>query len=446
MARPKPIASRRRANQRGFAMLFVFLMASVVAITLYLEIPRVSVESERNKEQLLIERGEQYKRAIQLFVHKAGRYPNDIKELENFQNQRFLRHRYIDPMTGKDEWRLIHVQNGVLTDSKISQPQKQGEEKKDNGTFAGVENSFGTGQTGGPQGGAAIAQRRRASDGTTAGFGPELPAVQPGAPGAVPGTQTAGNTPPQLIPGQQNLSGVQPGGMQPGAVQPIPGMTIPGQQGATGLPVGFPGQPGGFPGQPGGIPGQPGGIPGQMGALAGGRSMQFGGQAVPGGSGASGGGASGTSSSSGGSSFGAISNSFGGSASSGSGSPTGAMPGQSGYGQQGYGGQPGYGQQGFGQQGLGQQGFGQQGFGQSGFGQQGFGGQQLPGQPGAPGNSPFGGASPYGANPAMAGGAGTFGQPGAAGGASSSQAANMINQILTSPRPGGMPTGAQLGG
>src|SRR5213595_935474 len=102
----KPRLSRARQGQRGFALLLIFLMASVVAITLYLEIPRVAMESERAKEQLLIDRGEQYKRAIQLFTKKAGRYPGEIKELESFQNMRFLRHRYIDPMTGKDEWRI----------------------------------------------------------------------------------------------------------------------------------------------------------------------------------------------------------------------------------------------------------------------------------------------------------------------------------------------------
>src|ERR1035441_6851786 len=64
---------RARHNQRGFALLLVFLMAAVVAITLYMELPRVAMEAQRDKEQTLIDRGEQYKRAIQLFVKKAGR-------------------------------------------------------------------------------------------------------------------------------------------------------------------------------------------------------------------------------------------------------------------------------------------------------------------------------------------------------------------------------------
>src|ERR1039458_1985419 len=121
-SRRTPVAQSKslRHNQRGFALLLVFLMAAVVAITLYMELPRVAMESQRDKEQTLIDRGEQYKRAIQLFVEKAGRYPGDIKELENFQNQRFLRHRYVDPMTGKDEWRQIHIANGDRKSTRLN--------------------------------------------------------------------------------------------------------------------------------------------------------------------------------------------------------------------------------------------------------------------------------------------------------------------------------------
>jgi len=56
-------------------MLLVFVMAAAVAITLYRELPRVAFEAQRNKEELLIERGEQYSRAIQLYVRKWKKYP-----------------------------------------------------------------------------------------------------------------------------------------------------------------------------------------------------------------------------------------------------------------------------------------------------------------------------------------------------------------------------------
>ena len=118
----KPLADARgsvRPKERGFALLLVFLMAAIVAINLYMEVPRLAFQAQRQKEQMLMERGEQYKRAIQLFVRKMSRYPATIEELESTNNIRFLRHRYTDPMTGKDKWRLIHTNGGVLTDSII---------------------------------------------------------------------------------------------------------------------------------------------------------------------------------------------------------------------------------------------------------------------------------------------------------------------------------------
>src|SRR5215467_13018474 len=121
--------TRRRNRESGFALLLVFLMAAVLAISLYMEIPRVAFDTQRQKEQLLVERGEQYKRAIQVFVRKNSRWPTKIEDLENTNNQRFLRRRYVDPMTGKDEWRAVHIQNGVLTDSVNSKAPGQDKQK-----------------------------------------------------------------------------------------------------------------------------------------------------------------------------------------------------------------------------------------------------------------------------------------------------------------------------
>ncbi|MGA3189550.1 MAG: hypothetical protein ABSF22_20785 [Bryobacteraceae bacterium] len=121
--RKKESGVRSRESERGFALLFVFLMAAVVGLYLYTQLPRVAFESERDKEQTLIDRGEQYKRAIQLYVAAVKKYPQKIEDLENTNNKRYLRKRYLDPMTGKDEWRLIHVNAaGQLTDSLVQKP------------------------------------------------------------------------------------------------------------------------------------------------------------------------------------------------------------------------------------------------------------------------------------------------------------------------------------
>jgi hypothetical protein len=94
---------------------------------LYNAMPDAYFEAQRQKEQLLIDRGNEYKTAIKRFVTKNGRFPTDLKQLDNFNNVRYLRHDYKDPLTGKDEWRLVHVMGPgfVLTDSKVA-PFKEG--------------------------------------------------------------------------------------------------------------------------------------------------------------------------------------------------------------------------------------------------------------------------------------------------------------------------------
>ena len=114
---------QRNHGERGFALLIVFLFAGAVALMLYSQMPRVAFESEREKEQVLQSRGQQYVRAIQLYYNAYHKWPSKIEDLENTNNKRYLRKRYIDPMTGKDEWRLIHVDaSGQLTDSLVQKP------------------------------------------------------------------------------------------------------------------------------------------------------------------------------------------------------------------------------------------------------------------------------------------------------------------------------------
>src|ERR1039457_6782672 len=213
-----PHPRSRRRNQRGFALMLVFLMASIVAIMLYMELPRAAMQKQRDKEEMLIDRGEQYKRAIQLFVNKARRYPADIKDLENFQNQRFLRQRYADPMTGKDEWRLIHIQGAMLTDSKVTKPNAPGgpdQAKTPNG-FVGEQVGLGGPQNQGQSGGATgVRERRRPSEGANA----NMPGPTPGGGGDASGGQSP-------VPGQG------PGGA------PLPGTSPTGQPGQPVYPPG----------------------------------------------------------------------------------------------------------------------------------------------------------------------------------------------------------------
>ncbi len=117
----------KRKNERGFVLLLVFLMASAVALMLYMQVPRYAFEGEREKEQILIDRGEEYKRAVYLYyVSNNHQWPTKLDDLESTNNHRYLRERFVDPYTGKADWRLIHTNGAFLTDSLVTPPPAQG--------------------------------------------------------------------------------------------------------------------------------------------------------------------------------------------------------------------------------------------------------------------------------------------------------------------------------
>ena len=83
--------ARRRKDQGGFAMLLVFALAAVIVIGLYKAAPRYVFEAERQKEQLLVDRGEQFIRAVQVYTRKLKKLPQSIDDLEKTNDIRFLR-------------------------------------------------------------------------------------------------------------------------------------------------------------------------------------------------------------------------------------------------------------------------------------------------------------------------------------------------------------------
>lgn len=108
-------------GERGSALLIVFVMAAAIAIMLYMELPISAFEAQRNKEQLLIDRGNEYAHAAKLYFRKVHQFPPTLDAMENTNRLRFLRKRYKDPFTGKDDWRLLHAApNGMVTDSKVN--------------------------------------------------------------------------------------------------------------------------------------------------------------------------------------------------------------------------------------------------------------------------------------------------------------------------------------
>src|SRR5690242_9878628 len=115
-------AQHKSAREKGYILLSLMLLMTLMMIALTVEAPRIAQQIKREKEEELIHRGNEYRSAIKKFFRKFGRYPMSLDQLENTNNMRFLRKRYKDPFTGKDDWRLLHpgeiqlnVANGAAT-------------------------------------------------------------------------------------------------------------------------------------------------------------------------------------------------------------------------------------------------------------------------------------------------------------------------------------------
>lgn len=97
----------RNQRQGGYVLLAILFALTVLIVGLAVAAPRAATALRRTKEDELVRRGQQYALGIRRFYKKFGRYPSNIDQLENTNNIRFLRRRYLDPLTGKDDWAPI---------------------------------------------------------------------------------------------------------------------------------------------------------------------------------------------------------------------------------------------------------------------------------------------------------------------------------------------------
>jgi len=222
----------RRSREQGSALLVVLVLAAIIAIMLYRELPIAAFEAQRQKEQLLVSRGNQYKRAVKLFVRKIGRFPSSIDELESTNRMRFLRHRFVDPLTGKDDWRLIHAgPGGIILDSKVPSTTNNPNASAlgQGAVFAGFNNSF-TGDT-------ATAAANAAETAVSAGLRQRPPATKNAGSGltAADPLAAAAGTAEASDPNNPNSTNASTGTAQALNVDPTTGQPLPNNTGSNGV-------------------------------------------------------------------------------------------------------------------------------------------------------------------------------------------------------------------
>jgi type II secretory pathway pseudopilin PulG len=104
---PADLTRSAEKQERGYVLLVLMLMISLLAIAALVALPPMKFRIERDREEELIHRGVQYSRAIKKYFKKFGRYPTKLEDLDSSNNTRFLRKHYKDPVTGKD-FKLLH--------------------------------------------------------------------------------------------------------------------------------------------------------------------------------------------------------------------------------------------------------------------------------------------------------------------------------------------------
>ena len=96
-------------RESGYALIVILLLLAFVLISLSVAIPPLLTLAQREKEEELLFRGEQYQRAVGRFYRKFGRYPLKVDELLWTNDRAFLRRPYPDPMTSNGNWRILRL-------------------------------------------------------------------------------------------------------------------------------------------------------------------------------------------------------------------------------------------------------------------------------------------------------------------------------------------------
>jgi len=96
----------RRPIDRGYAMAALLVAMAAMAVFASVAMPVWRTVVQREKEEELVFRGQQYVRAIRLYQRKfANAYPASVDLLVE---QKFLRKKYTDPMTPDGEFVIVY--------------------------------------------------------------------------------------------------------------------------------------------------------------------------------------------------------------------------------------------------------------------------------------------------------------------------------------------------
>jgi type II secretory pathway pseudopilin PulG len=180
MIKSSPIRRRHHPSEEGYILIWVMFLLAIFTLSLSIAVPRIAKSIQRDRERETVERGKQYIRAVQLYYRKFHAYPPNADALVKTTEIRFLRKKYIDPTTGKDDWKpVLFGQNKTPTAMGFFGQPLAGSAS----TVAGIGPSGGGGISGGSMIGGP-----GSSFGSSSIFGSSNSGTSPGAPAAAAGS------------------------------------------------------------------------------------------------------------------------------------------------------------------------------------------------------------------------------------------------------------------
>ncbi|HWK09793.1 MAG TPA: hypothetical protein VNR64_07075 [Vicinamibacterales bacterium] len=93
------LRGQERTSEAGYAMAALLVALAVMAVLMSVALPVWKHDARRAKEAELIWRGQQYVRAIRLYMARTGSLPPSVDVLVT---GRYLRKKYKDPITNDD--------------------------------------------------------------------------------------------------------------------------------------------------------------------------------------------------------------------------------------------------------------------------------------------------------------------------------------------------------
>jgi hypothetical protein len=249
---------RRRNPESGYAFLFALGLILLMIAGSVVAMQKGATIRRREMEQETIWRGNQYARAIRLYYHKTGHYPQTLDDLQKgAPDLHFLRQPYKNPTNPADgSWRFIYVNAAgqIIGSTRYANLQQMALMDANGGQLPTLQ-----GQPG--QLGQSVASLSDSNSGSQANTPAAIAAL--GNPNGLPststsssasGSDTSGNPPPdaqnsqpptgQTPPNQsgpqnpqnsssspfgvsnlgsgQSMTGVAPGGLAPGGLSVDP--------------------------------------------------------------------------------------------------------------------------------------------------------------------------------------------------------------------------------